>query len=365
MDMKTESQIREAKRAEAMGTLKKSMPDAVTGNSIDYDSYGIPINIPDPGDAMRKAMAEGNEILQTTSVPQPPPRRAPMNRAAMQERGVTQPVAPPQQYEPAPQPAAAQAAAHEFFGQPPQPQQSPVAPPQREPQREAPPQPPYQAVPQHKKPKHPVLQKLLQRFGLKKAERYELDIFSDDDVEKTSYTMTLLPDELNTWALTEAKNKAVLLGDAVVGVYFEHLVVCASVVAIDGVPVWRAFDVKPESWEAEDLVEDALNIPLRIRKVCGSLLADMLWTEVRPLTDKLSDFYQNKILDKRKITSSYDNENDNTARYVCVKDECSTLELLEPQHDVTGMETFFYCKYCASPLVKAAEIKDEGSVPLG
>ena len=247
-----------------------------------------------------------------------------------------------------------------------QPMQQPMQPPvMQQPPMQPVMQPQPQQIPNSKKIKHPVLQKLLQRFGLKKQKLHTLDIYSDEDNDKTTYTMTVLPDELNTWALAEAKNKAVVVGDSLVGVYFEHLVVCASVVAIDDTPTWQIFDIKPEAWEASDLVEDPLNISLRIRKVSASLLADMMWTEVRPLTDKLSEFYQAKILDKRKITSSFDVENENTARYVCVKDECSTIELLEPKLDETGMEKTFFCKFCAGPLVKAVDLKQEQSVPLG
>jgi len=369
----SEAQRRQQKHSKTLSDLQKAMPaDMIRGQPIDYDDYGIPTNIPEPPATTRvqAAMQEEGELLESTPVAQQP-RNAPMNQAAMQERGVKPtPKAPPpkeQQSKPLPPPlgpleepdnlqSISQAEADQRRRRM-----------QAEKAREMESQIGF-GVPPHKKSQHPVIQKLLKRFGLKKAKKYNLDIFSDDDDnshEKTSYTMTLLPDELNTWALAEAQKKALSIGEAAVGIFFEHLVVCSSVVAIDGVPTWRVFEIKPEIWEAEDLVEDEYNIPTRIRKTCGLQLAELLWSETRPLTEKLSDFYQNKILDKKKITSSFDVENLGTYRYVCIQDTCSTVEILKPETDADGMEQIFFCKYCGGPMVKAADLAEERSAPLG
>jgi hypothetical protein len=311
-------------------------------------------------EAQSRGQVEG-QLLHSNPVAQAP-RRASVNQAAMAERGVPpqrNPEIPPQQVQaPLQQPQT-----------PYPPQQQRQAPPQPEQQDPAaqeffaPKSPEPQFIPPGKRAKHPVIQKLLKRFGLKKAERYKLEIYSED--QQTEYLMTVLPDELNAWALAEGKKKAIALDDVTIGVYFEHLVVCTAVIAIDSVPVWRLFDIKPESWEAEDLIEDTLNIPLRMRKMCGLQLAELLWSETMSLTDKLSDFYQNKILDKHKLKSSFDAENEGTYRYVCVRDECATVEIMQPETRPDGTEQNFYCKYCAGPLVKAADMSVEKSVPLG
>lgn len=360
-------QERQAKHSKTLGDLQKSMPpEMIRGNPIDYDDYGIPTNIPDPPTTeqqMQAAMTEG-ELLQSTPVAQPQrpkpevPPRAPLNRAALNERGL-----PPPTVEKQPPPPPPRQTAAEFFGQPQNSNRVDMAPQPSQPVQSQ--QQPEVEIPLSKKPKHPVLQKLLKRFGLKKAEKYDLEIFADNSVDRTKYTMTLLPDELNTWALAQAQKKAIEIGETAVGVYFEHLVVCSAVVAIDDVPVWRIFELKPESWEAEELVEDQLNLPSRMRKACGVQLAELLWSETRPLTEKLSDFYQNKILNKRKITSSFDEENEGTNRYVCIQDTCAVVELLKPEIFPDGKEQEFFCKLCGGPLVKAANLADEKSVPLG
>lgn len=339
----SESQRRQRKHNQALGDLQKAMPHAVSNSKpIDYDNYGLPTNIDSTTQQVQQALSDDEgEYLESQPVSQPVQRSAP-TKAQMEAR-VQQ--AQRNQNE------AQQAKGQQFFGQ-----QTP--PPQQQPQYAV-----EENLPENKKPKHPIIQKMLQRFGLKKTPRYNLEIYTEDK-QQFVYTMTILPDELNTWALEEAKKHAVTSGESAVGVYFEHLVVCTAVVAIDNTPVWKIFEIQPQSWEAEDLVEDPLNLSLRIRKACGLQLAELLWSETRSITDKLSDFYQNEILTKNKLTSSFDAKNENTFRYVCVHDDCPGMEILEARYDQVGNELQYFCKLCATPMVKAADINKERSVPL-
>ena len=219
------------------------------------------------------------------------------------------------------------------------------------------------SLPLHKQPQHPVVQKLLKTFGLKKTPKYDLDIFVEGSNDKVTYTMTVVPEEVSSWALKEAQNRGVLDGEQTAFVYFEMLFTCCAVVAIDGEPVWRVFNIEPVGKEIEELTNDPLDISNRIRKSSGYQLAQLLWSETSPMGDKLLDFYQNKVTEK-KIISSFEREADNTFRFVCPIDGCPHYEILPVELDDEGYEKSYYCKFHSSQLVKAADLKKDTDLPL-
>lgn len=321
MTQQNAQQNAQAKRQKTLNELKKSVPGASKGEPVSYDEYGI-AQVPDP-----KAQQQQQKRAEDTF------------EEARKFMGGERPQGEPEQQ----QAQAQQAPRH--------PQPQPVEP--------------FPQVPAHKKTPHPVIQKLLARFGLKKEKRYKLELFTEDSDEPNTYTMTMLTDDLNMWALSETQKKLVTIGDQAIAGYFEHLLVCTSVIAIDGEPAWRIFDVKPESWEAEDLLEDPLDVPARMRKIYALQLSDLLWTSTRPVTDKLIDFYQNKVMEGRKITSSLDTEKQNKMRFVCVRDECDVVEFLEPEHDENGAMKPYYCRTCAAVLAPTTDLQEADNIPLG
>jgi hypothetical protein len=351
----SEQDIRKEKHQKSLNDLQQQIPSAAKGEPLRYDDYGIAQV--DPATQLNQAM--GN-------VPPPLPHATSgeqqqqfQSQSDFMGGGQGQPRAPQTQQQQAPQQQAPQAQ------QAPQPQGMPEQYAQTLAEQAKVNQARQQQIPMAKRSQHPVIKKLLDRFGLKQVKRHNITIFGDENYDDTIYTMSLLPEDLNTWSLTTTQKKLVEIGQEAIGVYFEHLICCASVVAIDNEPIWRIFEIIPEVYEAEQLLEDPFDIPLRIRKVCGELLADLLWSETRPITEKLTDFYREVVLEGKKITSSFDIENEEKVRWVCVRDECSIVEFLKPEEDESGQVKPYFCRTCAAMLVQTTDLKEDRSVPLG
>lgn len=208
---------------------------------------------------------------------------------------------------------------------------------------------------------HPVLKKMLNIFGLKKNSRHDLDIYNENTGDKVIYTMTLVSEELQSWAMMEGKNK--MVSEAEVGaIYFELLFGCCSVIAIDHVPLWEIFSIRLTEDEQYIIDQDPLDMSTRIRKACSRMLADLLWSQTVPIADKLVEFYQDKVLGK-KIQSSLDREVLDKIRYVCPLDDCDNYEFFKPVLE-GGIEKLFFCKFHGVELVKTVDILKEFDTPL-
>jgi len=251
-----------------------------------------------------------------------------------------------------------------FEEEPPMTQQPP--PPPRQQQRQAPQQEYYEPVRQAgvvAKAQHPVVLKMLERFGIHQTKKHILDLYPNDDGDKISYTMTLVPEELSMWCLNEARNKQVTEGDMSSVSWYNHLLACSSVVAIDDVPVWQLFDVQPQPYELQKMGDDPTKMTVRLRKECARKLGHMLWSETQPISDKLFEFYDSKI--NNKIKTSNDKDLEGTSRHVCPMDGCSTVEFLKATEDAQGNITPYYCKVHGIELVRAADLITEDNYPLG
>jgi hypothetical protein len=206
---------------------------------------------------------------------------------------------------------------------------------------------------------HPVIQKMLKNFGLKKDKKEYLEIFVEGSDEKTVYTMVEVTEELQTWALEAAKEKLGAEGGGTTAtVYFELLFVCCSVVAIDGEPVWQVFGIKPFDDEYTRLVNDPLDMPVRLRKLVAKELVNLLWSQMLPIGDKLLTFYQSVILG-RKVVSSFDEDVNRKVRFVCPLDGCDHFEFLVPETSKT-----YFCRNHGVPLVETVDLTKENNIPL-
>ena len=102
-----------------------------------------------------------------------------------------------------------------------------------------------------------------------------------------------------------------------------------------------------------------------MRKIYALQLADLLWNSTRPVTDKLIEFYQARVMEGRKITSSLDTEKQNKMRYVCVRDECDVVEFMEPIFDESGAPKPYYCRTSAAVLALTTDLQEASNLPLG
>lgn len=234
------------------------------------------------------------------------------------------------------------------------------------PQRPMAPPPPQTATPapnpvRDRKHKHPVLERMLDKLGLRTLHKYELVIEVDEF--KFTYTMTQVSEELTLWALNEAQVKATREGDTVATPWFNLVHACSAVVAIDGVPTHEIFSIRPTPEEERALSEDKNNLSVRLRKASAKSLADLLWTEVQPIGDKLVDFFREKVMLDRRVISNLEKEKVGFARYVCPTDNCSENYYRKPIIE-ENIENDFFCSVHGIPMVKVATQQEDQSVPL-
>lgn len=317
---KSEHVRRQEKQQQSLDALYKSVPASMLkGTPIEYDEDGLPVVNDDP--SFQPTLEQ--QVQSTVERPM--------------EKNVD---------------------ADAFFSTPPARQRAVTNQPRQQsnhPSQQT--QPMKQGSLQH----HPVLKKMLNVFGLKKNSRHDLDIYNENTGDKVIYTMTLVSEELQSWAMMEGKNKMVTEAEAG-AVYFELLFGCCSVIAMDHVPLWEIFNIRLTEDEQYSIDQDPLDMSIRIRKVCSRTLADLLWSQTVPIADKLVEFYQDKVLGK-KIQSSLDKEILDKVRYVCPLDDCDNYEFFKPVVE-NGVEKSFFCKFHGVQLVKTVDILKELDTPL-
>ena len=332
VEMRNEGTLKQEKQQQTLGELYKAMPSTlIKGNPLPFGEDGLPIIENDPLAEQYKMSIERQiqqQMQQQQQQQQQPASQvdnfftAPSKRSQMQQQRSQPNVQSQQQALPQPliqQPIIAESLQY-----------------------------------------HPVVKKMLNIFGLKKNSRHTLDVFNGNTNDKVTYTMTLISEELQSWAMLEGKTR-MEIEPAVGSIYFELLFACCSIIAIDNIPVYSAFNIQLLEDEQHGLDNDPLEIPIRIRKKTASLLATMFWKDMVPFADKILEFYQEKVLGRR-IQSSLDIEADNKVRYVCPLDECDNYEFLSPI--INGVEKQYYCKYHGVDLVKTIDLKKESDIPL-
>jgi hypothetical protein len=222
------------------------------------------------------------------------------------------------------------------------------------------PQPPPQQrqAPQMKtKTDHSVILELLQDFGVKDKEYKELTIQNTKGKPKV-YLMTKVPDDVTVWSISDAQTRIPLEGDTAAMTWYQSLIACCAVVAIDGVPVYELFGISPTREEEGKLSGDKYDISVRIRKLAGRALAELLYKNTQAVLDKMSEFYVGSV-SGNDISSSYDESLTHRTRYVCPIDGCTTTYIETPPEN--GQ---LYCKIHAEPMIAAADLKDELNLPL-
>lgn len=344
------------KRSKALNDLHGSgmVPEGYQGTPIDYDNYGIPVveeSQPQPQMQPQMPSDPNQHINQTLFQGQGQP--APQNLAP--------PQGPPQQppgFMPPPgggMPPGGVPPSGGGGGVPPQ------QPPTGRPIRAVDLGPRREVINRD----HPVVQKLLRGFGIETIKTHDVDIINKEIDVKMQFKMTEIPEDLSYWAISEAQNKAILQGDKSAAGWFELLCACAAVVAMDGTPLYQVFEVAALEDELEALSKDKYNVPIRMRKQTAMKLADLLWYDLSPIATKLTNFYEDKIAGKNKISSSYEEEEEAKLRYMCPLDECDVVEFLEPKVAENGVETPYFCKVHRVQLVKSVDLlKEQMNTPL-
>ncbi len=333
--LRNESQVAAEKRAKAVQDFQSG---GLKGIPVEFDENGpiieeevfnsmdeeeAPPSMPDPRIAQNLKRAELGRQRQIQQQAQRQAQVPPQTQRAQPQR----PPAPVQQ-------------------------QAPVYQEQRE-----------EVYPGHPKYQHPVLQRMLEKFGLKNPKTYDLIVTAPDGEGSVTYTMSMVPEEVTIWALNEAQSKAQLEGDHIATTWFEIMVSSSAVVAIDKEPIYRVLSIRPNPEEMKDLEVSPLSLSNRLRKLCGKALAELFWSKTLPMGDKLTQFYSKKVIADYKVTSSLDKEAEGLVRFVCPVDGCMETLLLAPVME-NGEEKPYFCKVHGEAMMPVGGAKEENSLPL-
>jgi len=308
---KSEGQRRMEKQSKTIQQLNQMMPEGLKAQPVEYDEYGAAI---------------------IEDAPQQPQARP---------QAPTGPLAP-----------------EAFFSaqQPQQPAARQQAPAQTPRQEYRPQQPSRTAA-------HPIINKMLAKFGLKKAPKHNLELSTEDGTTFV-YTMSVLADDIQLWAFHEAKAHYIVEGEHVAIAWYQLLVSCASVVAIDGENIWEIFPMELLPEEMETLSRDPHDLPARVRKHCARALAQFIWSDIQPIGIKLWEFYDGKISKTNVPLSSFDKEMEGAVRYVCPFDGCPEFLIQKPQVENDGSEKAWFCKQHAAQMVHTLDMGQEANAPL-
>jgi len=215
---------------------------------------------------------------------------------------------------------------------------------------------------------HPVVAKLQERFGLRKAKRFSLDVFSGDDgQEPMKFVMTAISDEVNLWCVQQGQDKLREEGLTIGTGWIQVVMSCCSVVSLDGVPIYEALGVEPTPQEWGSLKDDPLYLSARLRKLCGLALAGMLYSDMPQVSDRVYRFYNEVVHKHNTAKTSYDVSQEGQNRYRCPVDDCTTDLVEKPEADLQnpGQDKPFFCKYHGARLIAVASLDEENNYPLG
>lgn len=276
----------------------KAMPGGLKGTPVDLDHHGIPIidEVPQfsapPDDLIRERLEMENQKPQRQAQAQqrPPVQQAPLRRP------------------------------------------DPFIPPVTNPK--------YQ---------HPILKKLLEKFGLQTPKVHKMDLYNGQEKVST-FSLTIVPDEVTIWALTDAQAVSLKDGNDMATSWFKLLHACTAVVAIDEEPIYKVMQVQPSPEEYIELETRPLSLSSRLRKVCGKALAQIFWSETLPMGDKLADFYAKKVVSEYQVKSSLDKEG--SARFVCPVDDCDEMVELPVRTNPDGSPSMYFCRVHGKELVQ-------------
>lgn len=211
--------------------------------------------------------------------------------------------------------------------------------------------------------KHPVVEKLLNKFGLVNQKKYHLKIYaSEQDTQGMDFTLAPITDELASWALEvtrQALDKDLNVGIA----YYESLLCCSCVLAIDNVPVHEAFKIRQTEEEKQKQETDLYSLSNRVRKISGQKLMEIFWTDTKPVLSKLTEFYEQTITRDMSVKSSLDIERSALERYVCPFDGCTVVYFEKPNVE-DEQEQPYYCKVHSAPMVKSLSSDQANNYPL-
>jgi len=330
------------KQQQTLNEIYKALPtNLIKGSPLNYGEDGLPVIEDDP----LQQQYETNLLEQQIQNSVYPPQRQ------QQQQGQQQQQVDPNTFFTAP--SVRQKQGNQTQAQPQQNVQQNV--PQRQPQ------PQQQQPSEGSTAYHPVVKKLLNVFGLRKNLRYDLEVYNENTGDKVVYKMTLISEELQSWAMAEGKQR-MMLEPEVGAIYFELLFACCSVIGIDDIPLWEIFNIQLQDDEQKLVAGDRYEMSLRVRKMASRYLANILWSDTIPIGDKLLDFYQQKVVGK-KVQSSLDREIDEKIRYVCPLDDCDNYEFFKPVLE-QGVEKKFFCKYHGVEMVKTIDLRKELDLPL-
>lgn len=195
---------------------------------------------------------------------------------------------------------------------------------------------------------HPILRKIRQEFGIETVPSVTVEIGS------VKWTMAPLNQEMLGYALRMADSLSASISEHTVKLMIARA--ACSVVAIDGIPIYKIFNVKLEK---DEKILNYVNPPSRVRKLCANNVYDLVALDtVSSLGRMLADEYEEKLESKTETTI----DNKVKATYVCPK--CGKEEKLEERFTEGGERIPYFCRDDGSLMNPAMTSEEASNSPL-
>jgi hypothetical protein len=223
-----------------------------------------------------------------------------------------------------------------MHGQPPQPQQQPLHPPE--------------VPPQGSKAEHPLLQQLRSDLGITHN--------TPSDKEIGGHTWSMLPVNQQLFGVASRIVEDLAMGTLERLSMMELAIASVAVVAIDGKPIYEVFGI-----DTQETIRDPMRPPVNVHVRAASAFFDFLNTDAKQeLGTKLHGAYVD-TWDKHGLVQSYLDDDGAQWTWICPDDDCDVMYKQAPRRDDEGAVQSMYCKYHGNRMTAISQ-GDEDENPL-
>jgi len=226
------------------------------------------------------------------------------------------------------------------------------------------PKPPVRKAPerliQREKQQHPLLRQLRAEFGVGTADHAPVEV----QAAEHRWTFIQLTPEMIAMAARMADVLSQTSSEH--SIRLQQMSVCASIVAIDGTPVWKVMGIEPQK---DDNIDDPM-VPrggIRMRAALA-LYGEIVDRMRNRLIDVLFEAYVAKVDRQGEVRGYGSYEKTSHVVWLCAEEGCQTKRLLPRRFNADNEELAYYCEVHGTALYDVATAPpriDEQIDPLG
>lgn len=223
----------------------------------------------------------------------------------------------------------------------------------------------YQVDPRYQK-EHPILSKLKEKIGLRALPTYKLEIEDNENQMLGKFTLRALTDEMAAWTVRAAEFTSAGAEENLIK--FRIAIGAASVITIDGVPIYEVMKVDVSDYAREDIDrmhKEPSYFPPALHKESARRLLALFLNELPGVGQKVYEAYAEKIDPKTVLNTSVDKENKLKIRWSCPIGGCKVeyFEIPTPSLDEKKYRPKF-CKEHGAEMVVISDSEREADLPL-